>query len=153
MILDLVRGIDFQLVDDPDPDYKKWIEDANIGAVGRNPIWNIMDWIIEDSVRCEGLLGGLEHICEAIEDYCVSANIQDVPQLYRYIFDARGGFLTQSKAIYYLRDDWIDTFPTEHKPDTTAHPEFLKFLQQDTEMYKHALQWYGFISQNPEHQP
>jgi hypothetical protein len=110
----LIRGIDFQVVDDPDPDFEQLILSSAVGQHPVNPeIWDIFDDFIEEAVReGGGLVGGLEPFCEAMEEYCKSKGITHFPPLYQYIFDARGGFLTQSKAIHYLRDAWIKLFPS-----------------------------------------
>ena len=109
----LIRGIDFQVVGDPDPDFKQLILSSAVQQHRANPeIWDIMDDFIEHAVREEGLMGGLEPFCEAMEEYCKFRGITHIPPLYQYIFDARGGFLTQSKAIHYLRDAWIEVFPS-----------------------------------------
>ncbi len=123
----LVRGIDYQLEDDDDPDYGKLIDEANVGSEDKDPVWTAFDAIIDDAVRGEGLLGGLEPVCEAIEDYCADIGKTDIAGLYKYIFEARGGFLTQSKAIHYLKDDWLVRFkeplPYEWRDRL---PEFVK---------------------------
>jgi hypothetical protein len=106
-----------------------------------------MDFIIQDAAECEGLLGGQEHLCEAIEDYCVHENITHVPKLYRYIFDARGGFLTQSKAIYYLQEYWIEE--AHYKNDNililinhTKDQVFLEFLKNNSEKFADACHFF-----------
>lgn len=112
MNIGLVRGVDFQFVGDEDLDYIHIIQKSNVASNDRAPIWDIFDNIINHAVSEEGLLGGMEPVCEAIEDYCKFAGIVDIPPLYQYIFNARGGFLTQSKAIYFLKNDWNVMFPT-----------------------------------------
>jgi hypothetical protein len=146
----MIPGIDFQDEEEEEEEeeneeYGKMIEDANIGQPHHSIIWNVMDWIIEDAVRTDGLLGGLEPFCEAIEDYCIFANIQNIPDLYKYIFAARGGFLTQSKAINYLRDAWLEKYPTpltqSQKSMEPIDPDFMNFLKNDGTKYVRALNW------------
>jgi hypothetical protein len=71
----LVRGIDYQLVGDPDPDYALWIANA-LKIVDKSSHLHFLDVIIDDAVRCDGLLGGLEPICWLIEDYCSECMIR-----------------------------------------------------------------------------
>ena len=139
----MVRGIDFQFVDDEEElDYGQMIEAANIGQPHHSIVWGVMDWIIEDAVHADGLVGGLEPFCEALEDYCIYANIQHIPDLYKYIFAARGGFLTQSKAINYLKDAWLEKFPTPITPSQkSVDPEFTNYLQNAGTKYTGALDW------------
>ncbi len=129
----LVRGIDYQIVGDQDIYFKQLILSSGVGQhFSNSKIWDIFDNIIEQAVR-EGscIVGGLEPFCEAMEEYCLLRNITYIPPLYQYIFDARGGFLTQSKAIHYLRDAWIELFPSW---PTSASPiinnEFDDFLKR-----------------------
>jgi hypothetical protein len=79
-------------------------------------------------IREEGFVGGLEPFCEALEEYYKSKSITRIPPLYRYIFDARGGSLTQSKAIHYLRDAWIKVVQADGHPPAT-NPKFDDFLK------------------------
>jgi hypothetical protein len=132
----LVCGIDYQIVGDPD--IKQLILASDVGQHSSNPeIWDIFDHMIEQAVREGGcLVGGLEPFCEAMEEYCLFRDISHIPPLYQYIFDARGGFLTQSKAIHYLRDAWIELFPswpTSASPITNNDfDDFLKRYIQNT---------------------
>lgn len=103
----LVHGIDYEFVDDEDPDYMAMIIASKVGSSNRNPIWDKLDNVIDMAANSGGFLGGLEPMCESIEDYCILNGITDIPPLYKYIFDARGGFLTQSKAIHYICPSWL----------------------------------------------
>lgn len=133
----LIRGIDYQLVGDEDPPLQTYVNEV-IENQNKDPIWLIMDWIISDAAECDGLLGGLEPICEAIEDYCLAKSIH-IPKLYKYIFDARGGFLTQSKAIHYLKDYWSIT---NNDISCPRNEDFITFISSDPVKYKLALDWF-----------
>lgn len=127
------------------PDYEKMIVDACIDCnLSKNePVWDMMNEIIEFALRdsCTSLLGGLEPICEAVEDYCIYQNIQHIPDLYKYIFKSRGGFLTQSKAIKRLYTDWIKLFPDQYISQRRRDSNFEIYIQKnyiDDEVINHC---------------
>lgn len=93
-------------------------------------LWDLVDRAFDDGAKCEGLLGGLEHLYEAVEDYCKHASITSIPRLYASIFAVRGGFLTQSKMSLHMADEWNARFPTPLRWDPFPHrdhPEIVAF--------------------------
>lgn len=146
----LVRCIDYQVVDDPDPEFVLWIENA-LKIVDKPSHLHFLDVIIDDAVRCDGLLGGLEPICEIIEDYCLKCGLDmTLPcyELYNYIFRGRGGFLTQSKSINYLQDEWQMIVPDPMTQCIPYDEDFMDFLSQNVKQ-PHAvfITWYKEATQ------
>lgn len=127
---------------DNEDDYHYLIQSSILECNLYRPIWDIFNEVIETGVRVEGLLGGLEPLCEAIEDYCIHEGINEIPPLYQYIFDARGGLLlTQSKAINYLRDAWLELFPTWQKKHV-RDLKFETFLVNNNDYNRFTLDWF-----------
>lgn len=70
-------------------------------------IWNFLDYVFNTSAKMKrGLLCGTDDAFISVEDFCKEQNITSIPELYQYVFKARGGFLTQCKIPWYMRDEW-----------------------------------------------
>lgn len=89
-------------------------------------LWDYVDYEFDQGAKCQGILGGMECVYEAIEDFCIFHEIKVIPPLYQYIFDARGGFLTQSKTPYVMKNEWNERFPNEIKPRKCSDDPILK---------------------------
>lgn len=121
------------------PDFQSLITESRQGGA-RPIIWDIMDWIIDDVVGyCPDMLI-VDRECEAIHDYVIAKCIP-IPSLYEWIFDGRGGFLTLTKGIMMLEDDWQKLAETDIC--MPYDPEFIEFLQSDPKEYVHVLHSFG----------
>lgn len=140
----LIRGFDYECEDDVDPDYNNMLQSAKIGHTEQLLIWDVLDRLIEYSIRCDGLLGGLEPFCELVEDYCITSEIHDVPDLYKYIFSARGGFLTQSKAIHWIKPAWITLFPEPYVSTKLLDKDFEAYLLQNKK--ENGIDWLSALN-------
>lgn len=104
------------------------------------PLWIYIDKIIDDGAKCIGILCGTECVYESIEDFCKENNIMEIPELYKYIFNARHGFLTQAKMSNYIRNEWNARFP-ERLPQIPIDPndvilrKYKDFLENKKEIY------------------
>lgn len=113
----LIPHVDYMVADvDYDAFYRAMIsttfDDTNTRQHAL-ALWNFMDYVFDTAVRraeAGCLLGGLEHVYEAVEDFCEKEHITQIPELYKYIFDARGGFLTQSKLPLYMQKEWRELY-------------------------------------------
>jgi hypothetical protein len=138
----LIPGIDYMYDTEDDNDLlnaemlKDNFKEGSTRWDIHSSLWDYLDMIIDDCAKCDGIVAGYEGVFESMEDFCIECDIP-IPPLYRYIFDARGGFLTQAKSIRYISDIWNETF-TEVLPQFTIkegstimqHKEYLEKLPE-----------------------
>ena len=114
------------------------------------PLWDFLDSVIDQGAKCEGILGGTECCFDTVEDFCKEYGIAEIPPLYADIFDARPGFLTQAKTVYYMRKEWNARFPEEHDVQPCASdPVLVKYKlyleSQSADPYvAHALEMFNW---------
>jgi hypothetical protein len=143
----LIPHVDYQLADiDYDTLYLNLLRDTfdtNIRNSIYLPLWEYIDYTLDEAAKCEGLLGGNEPIYETIEDFCISHSVTEIPALYNFIFRARGGFLTQDKVIYNMRDEWNERFPFYNANKPNAQDPILIEYKKYIENKKIALNYFN----------
>jgi hypothetical protein len=76
----------------------------------RNALWDYVDFVFDTAAKSSGILVGQQSVYETVEDFSRTLQIAPLP-LYQYIFEERGGFLTQCKIARYYADEWNERFP------------------------------------------
>jgi hypothetical protein len=113
--MSLIAGIDY-IVEGVDYDTfnKNMIQNTFNNLQTRQtlePLWHIIDIQIDRQARDNTyLFGDAEWIYETIEEFCKSKQITDIPPLYKRLFDARPGFMTQMKFPIIIRKEWMEYF-------------------------------------------
>lgn len=108
------------------------------------PLWHMIDVFIDRQARTtEKLFCDAEEVYMAIEDFCVHKQISDIPVLYKYLFDARKGFLTQAKFPLCIKKQWLKRFPKEICPrqltDCPLVLELITFMKKEKDAYNSVL--------------
>ena len=146
----LIEGLDYELVDvDYDELEEKLLSDTFVTKPevrqSNKALWDFLDYSFDQGARFPINIG-VENDFQAAEEYCKQYNVTEIPPLYKAMFDAGAGFLTQSKMPYYMADKWMKYFPEPipvpykdpRDPTLVAFKEFLLTKQEPA--YKYALQ-------------
>lgn len=108
------------------------------------PLWHIIDVFIDRQARAtKKLFCDAEEVYMAIEDFCIQKNIEKIPPLYKYLFNARKGFLTQAKFPCCIRMEWLNKFEqpilSRQLTENQLVQEFKTFLENDKDTYNSVL--------------
>lgn len=102
-------------------------------------LWDFLDYHFDKAARNPILLD-VESVFIVAEDFCIYYNIPQthIPELYKYMFQARPGFMTQAKIPYYMADKWNNLFPVEIKTKALEKPyaileDFMEFMKNTIE--------------------
>lgn len=101
------------------------------------PLWHIIDVFIDKQARCrDTLYGDAELVYTTVEDFVISKGlVENIPPLYKMLFAARPGFLSQAKFPMYIRQEWLAYFPVPVQPRNLSQceltTEFRDFVQQN----------------------
>lgn len=146
--MSIIEGIDIYLAGvDYDARHEKLLTDSFDVECRKElePLWSIIDYYIDRQARSRNALyADAEEMYMAIEDFCIHKNYSGdiIPPLYKYLFNARKGFLTQAKFPNCIRKQWLQRF-TELQPKSLVTcpvvNEFHKFMVADRETYYGAL--------------
>ena len=146
--MSIIEGIDFYL---EGVDYKTRHEsmlkdtfDNNECRQELGPLWHIIDVFIDKQARAIGeLFCDSVNVYMAIEDFCLHKDITEIPPLYKYLFNARKGFLTQAKFPCSIMKEWLNRFEEPIIPkqltDNPLVQEFKTFIENDTNTYNSVL--------------
>lgn len=146
--MNIISGIDIFIKDvDYDTIHKKILDDTFDTDVRTElePLWYLIDVFIDRQARDnERLHGDSDNVYCAIEDYCIHQNVLNIPPLYRTLFDARRGFLTQVKFPCIIEKTWISKFPQPLKVRLLNEDEIMKefrmFLLRSEKKYWSVLE-------------
>lgn len=146
--MSIIEGIDIHL---DRVDYKTRHENMLKDTFDNNkcrqelePLWHIIDVFIDKQARTTSeLFCDSEKIYMAIEDFCIHKNITQIPTLYKYLLNARQGFLTQAKLPCCIRKEWLNRFQEpiipEQLTDNLLAQEFKTFMEKDMNTYNSVL--------------
>lgn len=146
--MSIIEGIDIYLQGvDYDARHEKLLKDTfdnNECRQQLEPLWHIIDVFIDRQARARRqLFCDAEEVYMAIEDFCNHKHIIDIPVLYKYLFDARKGFLTQAKFPCCIKKQWLNRFPENISPrkliDSPLVSEFITFMEKDKDTYNSVL--------------
>jgi hypothetical protein len=145
--MSIIEGIDIYLQGvDYDTRHDKLLKDTFDNPECRQelePLWHIIDVFIDRQARKKELFSDAEEVYMAIEDFCIYKNITNIPSLYKYLFNARKGFLAQAKFPCCIRKQWLNKFPNAIIPKTLKNSllvqEFKDFMENDTDTYRSVL--------------
>lgn len=154
--MSIIEGIDIYLNGvDYDTIHENLLKDTFDNPECRQelePLWHMIDVFIDRQARTvKELFCDAEEVYMAIEDFCVHKSVTEIPTLYKYLFAARKGFLTQAKFPTCIRKQWLNKFPTAITPriltDNQLAREFKSFLENDIDTYNIVLidlDFFGF---------
>lgn len=146
--MSIIEGIDIYLSGvDYDKRHETLLKDTFDNPECRQELeslWHIIDVFIDRQVRAiKELYCDAEEVYMAIEDFCLHKSITNIPALYKYLFNARKGFLTQAKFPCCIRKQWLNRFPDRVSPrQLTDNPlvlEFKTFMENDRDTYTSPL--------------
>jgi hypothetical protein len=146
--MSIIEGIDIYLAGvDYDSRHENLLRDTFDNVECRQelePLWHMIDVFIDRQARTrKALFCDAEEVYMAIEDFCIHKNITNIPALYKYLFNARKGFLTQAKFPCCIEKQWLNRFPNKISPrELTSSPlvlEFKTFMENDRDTYTSVL--------------
>lgn len=109
------------------------------------PLWHIIDVFIDKQARCrDALYCDAELVYTTVEDFIISKGlVENIPPLYKMLFAARPGFLSQAKFPMCIRQEWLAYFPAPIQPHNLSQcdltTEFRNFVEKQDELYWSVL--------------
>lgn len=143
----IIEGIDYNLCGvDYKTRYKTLVDDTFDTNVRQEfeSLWHFIDFHIDRQAKDNGnLYVDAEDAYRAVEDFCIHKNINIIPPLYRTLFDAKRGFLTQVRFPVIIKHEWIEKFPQPIQArvlvDDKLVQEFRSFLLENEKKYRTVL--------------
>jgi len=120
--MSIIEGVDYNLVGvDYKSHYTQLISDTFDDPTQRQelePLWHIIDVFIDEQARCnKAIYCDSEQVYSTVEDFLISKGLVDnIPPLYKRLFAARAGFLSQAKFPIFIREQWLVYFEVPIKP-------------------------------------
>lgn len=109
-------------------------------------LWEFLDFWFDKATK-KGFLLNIQTIFTSAYDFCIHKEIRvdAIPPLYQEVFNVRSDVMSMVEIPYYMRDIWLQFFPSEdaidaykikHNDVNVLH-EFVEYLEGTKNMYGH----------------